>query len=149
MIMEKYDDLTANFKYYEWWSGDVKTGKNSVEPPDKYFDSILTMATELQKVRDALNRDKWRYNRRLKEVRIQVASGYRTPEWNRSRHVRGASDSLHVIGKATDSRALGIPLMVYWSYIHAYTCFNHMGFYTFKNFVHSGLTNNYLLFKYR
>ncbi len=148
MIMEKYDDLTANFKYYEWWSGDVKTGKNSVEPPDKYFDSILTMATELQKVRDALNRDKWKYNRRLKEVRIQVASGYRTPEWNRSRHVRGAKDSLHVKGLATDSRAIGIPLLVYHTYVSEYTILKHRGYYRWKNFIHTGITNDLILFKW-
>ena len=72
--MEKYDDLTADFKYYEWWSGDVKTDRNSVEPPAKYFDYILTMATELQKVRDALKKDKWRYNLRLKEDKIKITS---------------------------------------------------------------------------
>ena len=140
--MNKNLILTKEFKYGEFWSNNF--GKEKVPPPDEYSADIFYIANQLQKVRDKLNKDFKPRN----EIKILITSGYRTKEWNASKNVEGAADSLHLYGRAADSRAIGVPLMVYYSYILRYTDFNHLGFYKILNFVHAGLINKITIFKY-
>ena len=141
-IMNKDLVLTRSFKYGEFWSNNF--GKEKVPPSDEYYADIFYIANQLQKVRDKLNQDFKPRN----EIKIIITSGYRTKEWNSSKNVEGAADSLHLCGRAADSRAIGVPLMVYYSYILRYTDFNHLGFYKILNFVHAGLINKITIFKY-
>lgn len=147
------DNLTDNFKYGEFWSGDRKFGKKSIEPPHEYFEYIMACAEQLQIVRDILNGRadlKGRYLQyRLfpsREFKIQITSAYRTPDWNR--HEKGSKNSLHLKGLAVDTRAIGLPLFIYYSYLLKYTKFNQYGYYRWKNFIHSGLMNDFVIFKY-
>lgn len=135
--------LTDNFFYNEFWSNNF--GKPKVEPPEQYFSYILYIAGQLQIVRDKLNADK---GNKTPEIKILITSGYRTPEWNASKNVEGADHSLHLLGMAADSRAIGVPLMIYYSYILRYTDLNHLGFYKAKNFVHAGIIDKITIFKY-
>jgi len=84
-LMDK--QLTANFKYSEFWD-------HGVEPPTGYYINILTLAKELQKVRDACGRP------------ITINSGWRTKQHNLE--VGGASSSQHLTGKAADCRISGL-----------------------------------------
>ncbi|MBA7560815.1 hypothetical protein ES695_20260 [Candidatus Atribacteria bacterium 1244-E10-H5-B2] len=137
--MNKYDSLTKNFKFYEVWSGDRKLGKNSIEPPEEYREYLFACVEQLQNVRDLIEK-------KFGEHKIIITSAYRTPEWNRT--CGGVSTSLHLRGLAIDSRAVGIHLFLYYSYLLKYTKFNQYGYYRWKNFVHSGLMNNFTIFKY-
>jgi len=143
--MNKQDKLTENFKYGEFWSNNF--GKPKVEPPKGYFDNILHLAEQLQIVRDKLNEDKGRL-RVYKEIKILITSGYRTKEWNASKGVEGASNSLHLYGKAVDSKAIGVPLMIYYSYLLRYTDLNHIGYCRDLYFVHMGIKDRLTIFKY-
>lgn len=140
--MNKYLQLTKDFTYYEYFSNNF--GKPRIEPPEQYFGDILHLAGQLQIVRNKLNEDFKPKN----EIKILVTSGYRTKEWNASKGVEGAGDSLHLYGKAADSRAIGVPLLVYYSYILRYTDLNHLGYYRILQFVHAGLINKITIFKY-
>ncbi len=143
--MNKQDNLTDNFKFGEFWSNNF--GKSKVEPPAKYFNDILYLAEQLQKVRDKLNEDKNRL-RVYREIKIFVTSGYRTKEWNASKGVEGAANSLHLYGKAVDSRALGISLFIYYTYLIRYTDLNHIGYYRDLYFVHMGIKDRIKIFEY-
>lgn len=134
--MNKQDNLTDNFKYYEFFSGDKKLGKNSIEPPEQYFEYIMACAMQLQYVRDIIKKP------------IIITSGWRTPEWNRA--CGGTASSYHLQGLAADTRAPGLPLFLYYSYLLKYTSFNGYGYYRWKNFVHSDLRNrnDFKIFKY-
>ena len=140
--MNKYDKLTENFTYGEFWSNNF--GKSKIEPPEEYFCYVHYIATQLQKVRDRLNED---FNPK-KKIKILITSGYRTKEWNTSKGVEGKSDSKHLYGMAADSRAMDIPLMIYYSYVLRYTDLNHLGFYKALNFVHAGIDDKFMVFKY-
>ncbi len=140
--MDKNLQLTRSFKWGEYWSNNF--GKPKVEPPREYFDNIYRIAFELQKVRDRLNQD---FNPK-KEIQIVITSGWRTKEWNASKDVEGAKNSKHLYGLAADSRAIGVPLLVYYTYICRYTSLNHLGYYAKQNFVHSGIEDNLVIFKY-
>jgi len=144
--MNLNNKLTNNFYYKEFFSGDIKLGKNSIEPPMKYFDYIATLASELQNVRDELNKDRLRFNRKIDEIKIVITSGYRTNDWNK--HIKGSRNSLHMKGRAVDSRAMGIPLFIYWSYLLEYSKLRHLGYYRWANFIHAGLINDFTIFKY-
>ena len=133
-------ELTKNFTYYEFWSNNF--GKPKVEPPAAYYYYILHLAESLQTVRDKLNADF------KKKIWILITSGYRTPEWNKSKSVEGANDSKHLYGMAADSRAIGVPLFVYYTYLMRYTDLNHIGYYKAMNFVHAGIDDNFTIFKY-
>jgi len=134
--MNKQDKLTDNFKYYEFFSGDKKLGKNSIEPPEQYFENIMACAMQLQYVRDIIKRP------------IIINSAYRTKDWNKI--CGGTASSYHLQGLAVDSRGVGIPLFLYYSYLLKYTSFNGYGYYRFKNFVHADLRNHkdFTIFKY-
>ena len=134
--------LTKDFSYYEFWSNNF--GKPKVEPPELYFNNIVYIAEQLQFVRDKLNDD----FKPKKEIYILVTSAYRTPEWNASKSVEGANDSKHLRAEAVDSRAVGVPLFIYWTYLIRYTDFNHLGYYRAKNFVHAGIDDKITVFKY-
>lgn len=134
--------LTKNFSYYEFWSNNF--GKPKVEPPQEYFYKILRFANQLQLVRDKLNED---FNPK-KEIYILITSAYRTKEWNTSKSVEGASSSKHLRAEAVDSRAVGVPLFIYYTYLIRYTDFNHLGYYRAKNFVHAGIEDKITVFKY-
>jgi len=79
--------LTPNFKYGEFFC-------NGIKPPDSVYPNILSLAKELQKVRDVVKKP------------IIVNSGWRTAEHNEA--VGGASDSQHLTGKAADVVITGI-----------------------------------------
>jgi hypothetical protein len=143
LILHADFPLTDNFTYKEFWSNNF--GKPKVQPPDKYFHSILHVAEQLQIVRDKLNTHKGRWT---PEIKILITSGYRTPQWNASKGVEGASNSKHLYGMAADSRAIGVPLMKYYSYILRYTDLNHLGYYRDLNFVHAGIDDDLTIFKY-
>lgn len=144
-VMDKNEKLTDNFKFKEFWSNNF--GNPKIEPPAKYFNDILYLAGQLQKVRDKLNEDKGRL-RVYREIKIIVTSGYRTKEWNASKGVEGAANSLHLYGKAVDSRAIGIPLFIYYTYLIRYTGLNHIGYYNNLFFVHTGIKDNLIIFKF-
>jgi len=135
--------LTNNFFYSEFWSNNF--GKPKVEPPEKYYPNILHVAQQLQIVRDKLNETRMTGT---PEIKININSGYRTKEWNASKDVEGVANSLHLTGSAADSRAIGKPLMIYYSYILRYTDLNELGFYNVMNFVHAGIMNKFKIFKY-
>jgi len=132
--MNKYDNLTDNFKYYEVWSSDKKRGRNSIEPPEEYMVYILTVVEQLQFVRDKINRP------------IIITSAWRTKDWNKT--CGGSKNSLHLKGMAVDSRATGMPLFIYYSYLLKYTKFRGYGYYRWKNFIHSDLRPKFTIFKY-
>ena len=132
--MNKQDKITDNFTYGEFWSGDRKLGKNSIEPPEPYMVFLIACIKELQIVRDII------------KVPIVITSAYSTPDWNRING--GSKNSLHLKSLAVDTRAIGLPLFVYYSYLLKYTKFNQYGYYRWKNFVHSGLMNDFVIFKY-
>ncbi|NLK34126.1 MAG: DUF882 domain-containing protein [Gracilibacteraceae bacterium] len=134
--------ITDNFFYSEFWSNNF--GKPKVEPPEKYFNNVAYIANKLQIVRDKLNED----FKPKKEIYILITSAYRTPEWNASKSVEGASSSKHLRAEAVDSRAVGVPLFVYYTYLIRYTDFNHLGYYKDKNFVHAGIDDKITVFKY-
>ena len=140
--MDKNLQLTENFRYYEWWSNNF--GKEKIEPPEEYFHKIKREAEQLQRVRDKLNED----FRPKKEIYILITSAYRTKEWNASKNVEGAKNSKHLTADAVDSRAVGVPLFVYYTYLVRYTDFNHLGYYLKQNFVHAGNESKIIIFKY-
>ncbi len=139
-MRDKNYKITDNFKFYEFWSNNF--GKEKVAPPDTYYVFIEYLANQLQRVRDMLTRD---YK---KDVPILITSAYRTPEWNASKAVEGAANSKHLKGQAVDSRAIGIPLFIYYTYLVRYSELNHLGYYKANNFVHAGIENKIVVFKY-
>jgi uncharacterized protein YcbK (DUF882 family) len=104
--LTRYDEgimqLTKNFTLSEF--GNV---------PDKYIDNIKEVAIQLQKVRDLLGKP------------IIITSGYRTPAHNQA--VGGASNSMHIYGKAADCHMSGVPLHKFLAYLIKYTDFNGYG----------------------
>jgi hypothetical protein len=133
-VMDANTKLSPNFVYYEFWSNNF--GKPKVEPPLAFFNDIKHIAEQLQIVRDIL------------KVPIKITSGYRTPEWNASKSVEGAPGSLHLFGRAADSIAIGVPVKKYFAYICRYTDLNHLGQYITAEFVHAGIIDNFIVFKY-
>ena len=134
--------LTRNFIWGEFWSNNFSGPKK--EPPEEYFHKIKREAEQLQRVRDKLNED----FRPKKEIYILITSAYRTKEWNASKNVEGAKNSKHLTADAVDSRAVGVPLFVYYTYLVRYTDFNHLGYYLKQNFVHAGNESKIIIFKY-
>ena len=129
--MRKYNNITSNFKYYEFWSSAIVNGrvvKHHVEPPPEHEGTIIVMATELQKVRDIIR------------MPIIISSGYRTPEWNS--HVGGVASSYHKLSMAVDTKTK-YPLFKYYSFLLKYTNFNGYGYYRWKKFIHSDLRSNF------
>jgi len=131
--MDYNKKLTTNFKWGEFWSGDKKLGAKSIEPPKEMFNSILEMARQIQPIRTMLN------------TQIIIRSGYRTPEWNK--FCGGAKSSYHLKGMAVDSKASGISVVKYALYLVRYTDFSGYGVYTYQDFVHSDMRENFLVFK--
>jgi len=120
--MEYTDMLTEDangngFMYGEFWSNSLSG--NRIEPPEEYFDNILQVATELQKVRNAIARP------------IRINSGWRSKEWNKA--VGGSLNSRHLQGLASDIRVY-IPNDQLLVYLGRYTGFN--GFGISNSFIH-------------
>lgn len=84
--MEYTDYLTDNFTWGEFWSNSL-SGKR-IEPPQEYYDNIFKVATELQKIRDIVDRP------------IRVNSGWRSVQWNKV--IGGSSKSMHLTGEGAD-----------------------------------------------
>jgi len=136
--MNKNDKLTENFKWGEFWSGDIKHGLKSIEPPSKFYSRILDMAEELQIVRDYIGSP------------ISITSGYRTREWNRH---EGGTDkngrvSLHCSGLAVDIRVNGMKPYDLAVYVAKLTDFKGFGINLRKNFVHCDMRHGFTVFKY-
>lgn len=133
--MNKHDNLTDDFKYYEFWSSAIVNGrliKHHTEPP--FFERILTMACELQKVRDYIGKP------------IRINSAYRTLEYNR--YIKSGDGSYHVKCMAVDTRPIGYPLFNYYSALLKLTVFNGYGYYRWRQFIHSDLRKDFVIFKY-
>ena len=132
--MNPKEYLTKNFRYYEFFSGDIKLGLKSIEPPKRLFDNILIMANELQKVRDYI------------QSPIIITSAYRTSNWNR--YCGGVNNSYHVQGKAVDIKVVGMPLQDLAIYMARLTEFNGYGINLYKGFIHCDMRKNLMVFKY-
>lgn len=132
------DKLTNDFRWGEFWSGDVKLGFKSIQPPIKYFESIFKMAEELQKVRDYIGSP------------IHITSGYRTRAWNK--HEGGVDQpgklSYHCQGRAVDIRIYGMTPYDLAIYVSRLTDFNGYGVNISKNFVHCDMRPKFYVFKY-
>jgi hypothetical protein len=98
--------LTKNFKFKEFFCcGQI--------PPEQYWQNIINVAIELQKVRDILKKP------------IIITSGYRTIAHNDA--IGGAKNSMHLTGLACDSHMIGINLYEYLAYIVRFTKFTGIG----------------------
>lgn len=117
--MNKTDYLTEHFTYGEFWSNSL-SGKR-IEPPEQYFDDILRMAKDLEKIRVKIDRP------------IRISSGWRTPEWNRA--IGGASKSKHLSGLASDIQC-AIPLDQLIFYAGRLTEFKGIGISYRQRFLH-------------
>tara|TARA_X000000950_G_scaffold289460_1_gene413744 strand:- start:5496 stop:6011 length:516 start_codon:yes stop_codon:yes gene_type:complete len=82
--------LSASFSLYEFNCKD----KNKTPVPKKYLNNIKELAKNLEIIRAKFNKP------------IQIISGYRTPEYNKS--IGGATKSQHMLGKAADIRINGV-----------------------------------------
>ena len=82
--------LSANFSLYEFNCKD----KNKTPVPEKYLQNAKELAKNLEIIRAEFNKP------------IQIISGYRTPEYNKS--IGGASKSQHMFGKAADIKINGV-----------------------------------------
>jgi len=132
--MKPTEYLTPNFQYNEFFSGDVRKGARSIEPPSKYFADIQRMADDLQIVRDYIGSP------------IIITSAYRTPDWNR--RVGGVKNSYHTQGIAVDVRVNGMAPYDLAVYIAKLTEFNGYGINIKKNFVHVDYRDKFMVFKY-
>lgn len=81
--------LTKNFNKSEFDS------KDGADMPENVLHNIQKLANQLQYIRDYLDRP------------IKVNSGYRSPSHNKA--ISGSKNSQHVLGKAADIKAKGIP----------------------------------------
>lgn len=98
--------ITQHFKYSEFFC-------RGEEPPQIYYDNIVKVATELEKLREIVKRP------------IRINSGWRSPEVNKL--LGGAKNSQHLTGKACDIKVSlfnnkNVPL-----YACRYTGFNGIG----------------------
>ena len=133
-IMNKNEKLTNNFRWGEFWSGDIKLGLKSIEPPSKYYSSILQMAEELQIVRDYIDSP------------IIITSGWRTPKWNS--YVGGVKNSYHCQGLACDIRVIGMKPYDLAIYVAKLTEFKGFGVSIKDNFVHIDMRDKFMVFDY-
>jgi len=117
--------LTKDFKYSEFFC-------NGLQPPFKYYDNILRLAIELQKVRDIVKRP------------IIINSGWRTKEYNKK--VGGKPNSQHLIGKAADIRIPGIEPKFAIIYLAKYGNFN--GFGIANTYTHVDIRDEFTIWGY-
>jgi uncharacterized protein YcbK (DUF882 family) len=80
--------ITNNFNLQEF---DSKCGR---EMPSQVVTNIIELAKNLQVLRDEVKKS------------IQITSGYRSPEHNAK--VKGAKNSMHVLGMAADIKVAGM-----------------------------------------
>ena len=132
--MNKSDKLTKHFAYKEFFSGDIKLGHKSIEPPGKYYYFILVMAESLQIVRDYIGSP------------IIITSGYRTPKWNS--YVGGVKNSYHTTGRAVDIRVSGMTPYDLAVYVSKLTEFKGFGICLKKNFLHCDMRDKFMVFQY-
>jgi len=52
--MDSHYNLTEHFEWGEFWSNSLSGAR--IEPPEIYFDDILKMAENLEKIRVAIDR---------------------------------------------------------------------------------------------
>lgn len=117
--------LTKNFKYSEFWC-------NGIEPPTGYYPNILTLAKELQKVRDAVG------------IPITITSGWRSKAHNTA--VGGASSSQHLTGKAADVRIQGLEPKFANIYLAKYG--NFKGFGIANTYTHVDIRDTFAIWTY-
>ena len=107
-------DLSRNFTYAEFAC--PKCGKAKVDP---------ALINALQELRDRVGQP------------VIVSSGYRCPDYNRA--VGGASDSLHLEGKAADIYVRGYTAVQLYRLVSEIPAFTGIGVYPQNNFVHVDL----------
>lgn len=117
--MDSTYQLTEHFEWGEFWSNSL-SGKK-IEPPEEYFDNILRVAQNLEKIRIAIDRP------------IRISSGWRSPEWNNV--IGGASKSKHLYGLASDIQC-AIPLDQLIFYAGRETIFKGVGISYRQKFLH-------------
>ena len=132
--MNSNEYLTKNFQWKEFYSGDIKLGYKSIEPPQKYYADILRMAENLQIVRDYI------------EASIIITSGWRTKEWNA--HVGGVKNSYHTQGIAVDIRVIGMRIYDLAIYVAKLSDFKGYGINIKKEFLHIDLRPRLTVFTY-
>ena len=132
--MNPNEYLSKNFQWKEFWSGDIKLDLKSIEPPSKYYSSILQMAEELQIVRDYIG------------SKIIITSGWRTPKWNS--YVGGVKNSYHCQGLACDIRVIGMKPYDLAIYVAKLTEFKGYGCNIKKNFLHIDMRDKFMVFDY-
>ena len=132
--MNKLEKITNDFKWGEFFSGDIKLGLKSIEPPLKYYSKILQMAEELQIVRDYI------------KSKIIINSGWRTKEWNA--HEKGVKNSYHCQGLAVDIRVVGMKPYDLAIYVAKLTEFKGYGINIKKEFLHIDLRPRLTVFTY-
>ncbi len=128
--MNPETNLTTNFKYKEFFC-------RGVEPPEQFYNYILMLATELQKVRNILGKP------------IYITSGYRTKEYNNyliSIGYKASKDSYHLKGMAVDSKVNSLSLTDYALYLMHFTNFNSVGIG--NGFVHCDLRDKFTIIHY-
>ena len=105
-IMDKDTQLTQHFKWGEFWC-------RNIEPPEEYYDNILLVATELEKLRGVVGKP------------IRINSAYRTPTVNKL--LGGSKNSKHLTAEAADIRVIGFPNNEVGYFAARYTHFQGFG----------------------
>ncbi|BAC93391.1 conserved hypothetical protein [Vibrio vulnificus YJ016] len=82
--------LTAHFKWSEFSCND----KDNTPVPQDLRTNVKNLASQLEVIRSEIGKP------------IKITSAYRTPEYNRK--IGGATNSLHVTGKAADLQVSGV-----------------------------------------
>jgi uncharacterized protein YcbK (DUF882 family) len=86
--------LTENFHIDEFKC------KDGTGVPDEYFETVKTLAEQLQKIRDHFDKP------------VRIISGYRSPKYNS--RIGGAKRSQHMLATAADIVVSGVDSVEVW-----------------------------------
>ena len=121
-----YYEVSENFFWNEFFSGDPIKGVKSVEPPESMWTDAITHILYMQRVRDYLG------------FAVGYSSGYRTKVWNKI--WKGAKDSDHLYCRAGDMvPKRRISIYKFAMIIAMLTPLDHFGAYNgWSKWVHAG-----------